>query len=186
MNKSLIAGRYARALLAYATERGEAEAVYPILSGLGRTLRPSAEWMGVQLIANPTISERRRSDALLTLMGAEVPESLRRFVDLVFSHNRESLLGEMARAYTRLYRQQKDITLVKITSAEPLDEEFVQKIVQVVQQHKGGEVEVETEVDRSLIGGFVLRVGGKVMDGSAKSAIERIRQQFISRNRTVV
>lgn len=186
MNKSLLAGRYAKALLAYALEVGEAEALYLLLRELGRTLRPSQEAAREELITNPTLSERESSEAVVKLMGESVPESLRRFVDLVFSHNRESLLGEMARAYTRLYRRHKGITFVRVTSAEVLSEELLRKICDVVRLHKGGEVEVETIVDRGLIGGFVLRVDGEVMDGSIRSAIERIRQQFVSKNKTLV
>lgn len=186
MNKSLLAGRYAKALLAYALEVGEAEMVYPLLRELGRTLRPSATVDRELLITNPTLTEGERSRAVVALMGDVVPESLRRFVDLVFSHNRESLLGEMARAYIRLYRRHKGITFVRITSAEELNEELLRKICEMVRHHRGGEVEVETIVDRGLIGGFVLRVDGEVMDGSARSAIERIRQQFVSKNKTLV
>lgn len=183
MNRSLLARRYAKALLAYAIEVGEADALYPLLRDLGRRLRPESV---EDVVCNPTISEHERGVAVVALAGEDAPASLRRFVDLVFAHNRESLLGEMARAYTRLYRKHRGITLVRVASAMAMDDATLQKIEQVVRQSRGGEVEMESEIDNSLIGGFVLRVDGMVMDGSAKRAIALIRQQFVNRNKTIV
>lgn len=183
MNRSLLAKRYAKALLAYAIEVGEADLLYPLLRDMGRVLRPAE---AVEVLCNPTLSEQRRSQIVVALAGEDTPESLRRWVDLVFSHNREALLGDMARAYMMLYRKHKGITLVRVTSAVALDASTLQKIEEVVRQKRGGVIEMETEIDQGLIGGFVLRIDGMVMDASAKRAIERIRQQFISRNKTIV
>ena len=88
MNRSLLAKRYAKALLAYATEVGEADLLYPLLRDLGRVLRPAE---AAEVVCNPTLSEQRRSQFVVALAGEGAPESLRRWVDLVFSHNREAL-----------------------------------------------------------------------------------------------
>ena len=50
----------------------------------------------------------------------------------------------------------------------------------------GGTVELVVEVNREIIGGFLLRVGGRLMDGSVKGQLERIRHQFIVKNRNIV
>ena len=181
MNRSLLAGRYAKALLAYALELGEAEVLYPILRDWRYKLHALRG-----MVNNPTLSERVRSEMVVAMVGECAPVSLRRFVDLVFSHNRESLLGDMAMAYVRLYREHKGITFVEVRSAEPLDSHTQQRVVELVRRLRGGEIEMAVEVDKGLLGGFVLRVDGELLDGSAKSAIERIRQQFVNKNKTIV
>lgn len=181
MNRSLLAGRYAKALLAYAIESGEAEALYPIFGKLRYALRTS---QGV--VGNPTLSKRARTEAVVAMVGEGAPALFGRFVDLVFSHNRESLLADMAMAYVRLYRRHKGITFVGVRSAVPLDGQTQQRICELVRRERGGEIEMQVEVEEGLLGGFVLRVDGEVLDGSAKSAIERIRQQFINKNKTIV
>ncbi len=181
MNNSLLAGRYAKALLAYALEVGEAEALYPILRDLRCKLHALRG-----MVCNPTLSEQTRAEAVVAMVGEGAPASLVRFVDLVFSHNRESLLVDMATAYVRLYRQHKGITFVEVRSAKPLDDCTQQRVVDMVRRQRGGEIEVAVEVEEELLGGFVLRVDGEVLDGSVKSAIGRIRQQFISKNKTIV
>lgn len=184
MNEGLLAGRYAKALLAYAIEVGEAEALYPILRSLGRTLRCDYKARGV--VDNPTLSEGVREAFVVALAGEEPPGSLVRFVDLVFRHNRERLLGEMARAYVGLYRRHRGIVYARIVVVTPPDESTTQRLKKIISQRFGGEVELDVEIDEGVIGGFVLRVEGRELDASARGAIERIRQQFITRNRNVV
>lgn len=184
MNESLLAGRYAKALLAYADEVGEAEALYPILLRLGRTLR--RDYGAVEVVSNPTLSEKVRCGFVVALAGEEPPVSLERFVRLVFDHNRERLLGEMARAYTKLYRQSRGITHAKVTASQPLDEEAMGRLKEIIRRRRGGEVELDVEIDPDLLGGFILHIEGEVLDASLKGQIERIRQQFIVRNRSIV
>ena len=181
MNRGLLAVRYAKALLAYAIEVGEADALYPIFGKLRYALRSSQE-----VVANPTLSEQTRAEAVVAMAGEGAPALFGRFVDLVFCHNRESLLADMAMAYVRLYRRHKGITFVGVRSAVPLDEHTQQRIAEMVHRQRGGEIEMQVEVEEGLLGGFVLRVDGEVLDGSARSAIERIRQQFVSKNKTLV
>ncbi len=181
MNRGLLAGRYAKALLAYAIEVGEADALYPVFCKLRYTLRSS---QGV--LSNPTLLEQARVESVVAMAGEDAPALFGRFVDLVFSHNRESLLADMAMAYVRLYRRHKGITFVEVRSAVPLGEQTRQRIEEMVRRQRGGEIEMQVEVEEGLLGGFVLRVDGEVLDGSAKSAIERIRQQFVNKNRTLV
>lgn len=184
MNESLLAGRYAKALLAYAEEVGEADALYPILLRLGRTLR--RDYGAAEVVGNPTLSEKVRCGFVVALAGEQPPVSLERFVRLVFDHDRERLLGEMARAYTKLYRQSRGITHAKVVTSTKMDAEVLRRLKEIIRQRRGGEVELEEEIDPELLGGFVLHIEGEVLDASAKGQIERIRQQFIVRNRSIV
>ena len=184
MNESLLARRYAKALLAYSQELGEAEALYPIMKHLGQRLRPQSHERDV--IGNPVIAEELREEFVVALAGNEAPTSLERFVKLVFDHNRESLLGEMARSFVRLYRTARGITYARLESAHPLDEHTREKIVALIVAHCGGEVELDTSVSESLIGGFVLRVDGRQLDGSVAGRLERIRRHFAEKNRSIV
>ncbi|MBO7300095.1 MAG: ATP synthase F1 subunit delta [Tidjanibacter sp.] len=184
MNESLLAGRYAKALLAYADEVGEADALYPILLRLGRTLRRN--YGAEMVVSNPTLSEQMRCNFVVALAGEKPPVSLERFVRLVFDHNREQLLGEMARAYTKLYRQSRGITHAKVTATHKMESEALERLKEIIRNRRGGDVELEEEIDPELLGGFVLHIEGEVLDASAKGQIERIRQQFIVRNRSIV
>lgn len=184
MNESLLAGRYAKALLSQALEEGQAEVLYPILKHLSQTLRSAVAARGV--VGNPTLSEELRARFVVALAGGECPPLLERFVDLVFEHGREALLGEIARAYVRLYRRHRGITYARVVTAQEMDEPTQRQLSQLLGQHFGGQVELDVMRDEQLLGGFVIRVDGKQMDASVKGQLERIRNQFISRNKSIV
>jgi F-type H+-transporting ATPase subunit delta len=184
MNESLLAGRYAKALLNQALEEGVAGELYPILRHLSRSIPTAAGWRAT--VDNPTLSEELRARFVVALAGGTPPELLVRFVELIFAHNREALLGEMARAYVRLYRRHQGITYARITTSRELTPATIEQLRGVLTERFGGQVELEIIVDAGLIGGFVVRVDGRQMDASIKGQLERIRRQFAGKNKTIV
>lgn len=184
MNESLLAGRYAKALLTQAVEEGQDGVLYPILRHLAQTLRSAHDVKSV--VGNPTLSEELRARFVVALAGGECPPLLARFVDLVFEHGREALLGEMSRAYVRLYRRHRGITYARVVSAHQIDEPTQRQLQELLGERFGGQVELDVVRDEQLLGGFIIRVDGKQMDASIRGQLERIRNQFISRNKSIV
>lgn len=184
MNESLLAKRYAKALLTHAEEVGEADVLYPIMRRLSDRLHTTAELRDV--VGNPTLANEVREKVVLASLGEKQPESLRRFVDLVFDQGRESILDKMARAYVGLYRHHKGITHALVVAATTLDETTQHRLVELLRTRYGGEIELDVEVDEQLLGGFILRVDDREMDGSIKGQLERIRNIFMTRNRSIV
>lgn len=184
MNESLLAGRYAKALLAQSVEEGREEVLYPIVKRLAQTLRSQVDLRGV--VDNPTLSEELRQRFVVALAGGEAPELLTRFVGLVFDHGREALLGEIARAYVGLYRRHKGITYARITTARKMDDPTRQQLQELLCRQFGGSVELDVVLDEQLLGGFIVSVDGKQLDASVSGQLERIRNQFTSRNKSIV
>jgi F-type H+-transporting ATPase subunit delta len=74
-----------------------------------------------------------------------------------------------------LYREQNGIALATVTSAEALSEEQLARITEQVKSVAGTDkVEINTAVDPALIGGFVLKVGSKVIDASLSGQVRRL------------
>lgn len=184
MNESLLAGRYAKALLAHADEVGEADLLYPLFRRLCCSLRTIS---GVACaVDNPTISSSIRSGMVIALAGEEVPESFKRFVALLFGHKREGLLGEIGRSYLKLYRSSRGLIHVELATASEMDAATLSRVEELVARREGGRVEMEVVVRPELIGGFVIKVDGKVLDGSISGELERIRRAIVGTNQSVV
>jgi len=60
------------------------------------------------------------------------------------------------------------------------------KIRSLIESKTGKTLQLTTEVDETLIGGFVLEVEDKLLDASVSRQLERIRSQFVERNRRIV
>lgn len=193
MNESLLAGRYAKALLAQAESLGQAGLLYPIMGQVAVGILGSKNLSA--LLKNPTEDVATKKQAVMSLVRESASEQkapkegvalLGSFVDMVFDHHRESSLAHIALAYKRLYRKLRGIVQVNLTTPQEPSKEMVDKLASVVKERVGGEVEMVCHVNPLVEGGFVLRVDDLQLDASLKGQLDKIRREFIRKNRTIV
>lgn len=108
-------------------------------------------------------------------MEAEITKLL---VDQVVRKGRERYLDNMAKAFVELYDIEKNISHAKLTSAEHMSDAEVESIKAALAQKTGSSIDLEIEVDPTLIGGFILKYGDNLFDGSVKSNLRKLRRTF--------
>jgi F-type H+-transporting ATPase subunit delta len=102
-------------------------------------------------------------------------EMTRRFVLLVARNRRLFALDRMIAAYlAELARRRGEIT-AQVTSATALDDEQHRALVETLRNEVGAKVQVEVDVDPSLIGGLIVRVGSRMIDNSLRSKLQRLQ-----------
>ena len=172
MDIGVISVRYARALLKSATENKVEELVYNNMLTLSESyLRvPQLRFT----IDNPMLSKDKKKSLILTACGAEVQVLTERFIDIVLSEDRESILQFMANSYITLYRQKKNVIRGRLITATAVRQATEQKMRQMVESRTNGTVEFESEVDPEIIGGFILEYDTYRMDSSVKSKLKSI------------
>ena len=89
-------------------------------------------------------------------------------------------LAQVAAEFGRLVDQRNGIVHATATSALPLDTAEMKKLTARLEQMTGGTVELTVEIDPSLLGGLVVRVGDRLIDGSVRGRLERLRTQLVS------
>ncbi len=190
MNDSLLAGRYAKALLAHADSLGQAEALYPIMGELAHVAMDSA---GVaQVLKNPIVGGEEKVrvvvEALCERVACEGESRMlvERFVGLVVGHHRERWLGQMALGYVRLYRKSRGIVRVNLTTTAEPEEALVERLRTMVEERTGGVAEINTHIQPSIEGGFVLQVDDLLLDASLRGQLEKIRKELLRKNKTLV
>lgn len=188
MNDSILIGRYAKALLAQADSVGQAEALYPTMEQLAHLLMGAHE-VG-EVLNNPMVSPERKRNIVLSLTGERCREECRallgRFVDLVLAHHRERWLGEMALGYVRLYRKSRGLVRVRLTTTTQPEEALLARLKSIVEERTGGVAEVVQYTSPNIEGGFVLQVDDLLLDASLKGQLEKIRREFLRKNKTLV
>lgn len=186
MNNSLLAGRYAKALLLQAESEGVVEALYGLLKSAveGVLVAPEVK----RVLASPTHTKEQKMGVLTNLSEQEWPALWERFVTLVLAGDRGNYIAQIARRYLAQYREKHNIVVVRLTTTKPAEAETLERIVRLVKEHYGTAVEVELveRVDPTIEGGFVLSVGDHRLDASLKGQIDKIRTQLLKRNKTIV
>ena len=125
-------------------------------------------------IDNPMLSKDKKKLLILTACGAEQQALTERFIDIVLSEDRESILQFMANSYITLYRQKKNVIRGRLITATAVSQATEQKMRQMVESRTNGTVEFESEVDPDIIGGFILEYDTFRMDSSVKTKLKSI------------
>ena len=97
---------------------------------------------------------------------------------LLVARGRLSMVGEIAEEYQRLLNSYRGIEEAEIITAVPIDEEDRLKIEERLGAIVGKKVVIKPEVDSSLIGGIVARIGDKLIDGSTRSRLEALKREM--------
>ena len=102
-------------------------------------------------------------------------EVIIKFLDLIRLENKFSLLFEISKAFTSLYRKDKNIAVVKVTSVEVIDDKTQKNIVAVLNDILKKEIIIDNVVDQGIIGGVVIEIGSYVIDSSFENVLRRIK-----------
>jgi len=167
-------GRYALALLDLADERKQLDPVAEDLRGLKAAIDESGDLR--RLIRSPLFTRAQKGRAMTAILEqAGVGELTRRFVLLVAHNRRLFALDRMIAAYlAELARRRGEVT-AQVTSATTLNDEQQLTLLETLRREVGSKVQVEVEVDPSLIGGLIVRVGSRMIDNSIRSKLQRLQ-----------
>ena len=172
MDIGVISVRYARALLKSATNAKVEDLLYQEMQQLARCFINVPQLRFT--IDNPMLSSEKKEALLLTAIGSEPSALVKSFIALVLKEGRESMIQFMANSYITLYRKQKNIIRVKLTTAVAVSPATEQKMREMVESKTNGTVEFETEVNSDIIGGFILEYDTFRMDASVQSKLRNI------------
>lgn len=131
-------------------------------------------------LSNPAIPLNQRSDAITGLLKGTASVPVQNLIQLLLRRGRIEELPRVAAEFRRLDDRRNGITHATATSAAPLTPDEVRALTQRLEQSTGGTIALDVQVDPSLLGGLVVRVGDRLIDGSVRGRLERLRNQLIS------
>ena len=170
MSQALTLARpYARAAFAIARE-GNALPAWS--DALAFAARVAADPTGSALLGNPGLIQ---ADATTLLAPEGADAMFGNFLGLLFENRRLPLLPEIAGMFDELRFEAERVVKAKVTSAVPMPAAELETIKAALKKRFGRDVEVETAVDESLIGGAVIDAGDVVIDGSLKGKLGRLQ-----------
>jgi len=172
-----LSGRYAKAVLDLAIEKGQLDAVYSDMLFLDSACRSSRDL--VNLLRSPIIKADKKGKVLDAITAGRVSEITASFNRLLLTKEREAYLPEIATSFIEQYKAYKGIRTVKLTTATPVGEDVKLAILDRLKAARNIEqVDLHTAVDAALIGGFVLEIGDELVDASVAFELKNIKKQF--------
>jgi F-type H+-transporting ATPase subunit delta len=128
-----------------------------------------------EAMASPVLEIEAKKAAITSLFSEQISPSFLNLLKLLTDRQRIGVLDAVLERLLELYRDQNGIALAMVTSAEALSEEQLAAITSQIKAVAGtDQVEVNSAIDPALIGGFVLKVGSKVIDASLAGQVRRL------------
>jgi F-type H+-transporting ATPase subunit delta len=164
MNNGKISIRYAKALLSSAKEAKVEEKVYSEMTTLENAFAQIQ--LLKQAMTNPTLTKEEKIQLLNSVFNNKASKLTQGFITLVVENGREDYFHRIALSFQELYRKDKNIVVTHLTTAIELDEPLKKKIINSVEEQENSKVELRTEVNPDIIGGYILDIDGKRLDAS--------------------
>lgn len=134
-----------------------------------------------QFLANPLLDPEAKKAVLRQVVGDQVNSVLLNFLMVLVDRNRIVFLDSVLRQYQALLRELNQTVLADVTTAIELSDRQRSQIKDQVIGFTGARnVELSVEIDPSLLGGLIIKVGSQVIDASLRTQLRRIGQQLVS------
>ena len=133
----------------------------------------------IEVLGNPSTPLDQRLEAAQGVFGG-FSQPVRNLLLLLVRRGRIEQLPRVAAEFARRDDERNGLTHATATSAAPLGQEEVRAIETRLEAMTGGRVTLELAVDPSLLGGVVVRIGDRLIDGSVRGRLERLRNQLAS------
>jgi F-type H+-transporting ATPase subunit delta len=176
------AKRYANALFELAREQKIDAEVESALAELSGALKGSVQ--AERLLMNPRLDlaeKRRMFTRILAGSGGPAGELLLNFFSVLFEKSRFNLVHEVAAEYKIIADQAQGESIAVVRTAQPLDPASEAKLTAVLEKRTGTKVFLKKEVDASVLGGVEVRIGNRVIDGTIRGGIARMRGELLKR-----
>ena len=171
-----LAERYARALLEVAEDersgKGSDERIADELTALTQVFARGAQL--TRFLESPQIPTPEKLTLLRTALEAGCARLLVNFLCLMVERHRVHELPMVIEEYLRLYHADRGIQHTAVTAARPLRAEERQGLVARLEAMTGRAIHLEVRVDAALVGGLVLRLDHRVVDGSLRRRLQEL------------
>ncbi len=182
MRGHAIAQRYAKALFDIGADAGDAtlDRVQQTLAALAETISASPEL--TDMLRSPVISATEKEQALahlLTLLAPDLPESesrmLKNFCSVLAEKNRLPLFSLIAEAFSAMLDSRRQIVRGSLRTAIELDDAKRSSIKNQLEKSLDGTLDLDYQVDPSILGGMTLKLGNRMLDASLRTQLEALR-----------
>lgn len=179
---SVVAKRYAKALVALARENGRLADTGEQLKRLSQLIDQHPELKA--LLHNPAISRHFKEDLLTDLTHrSRIGPMETNFLRLLLEKGRLPHLSNIVALYDALAEEAQNRLRVHVKSAFPLAPALLEEIRQRFSRYTNKEIVIEQDIDPELIGGIVAQMGSLVLDGSIRNELLRLKADLIGDHR---
>lgn len=131
-------------------------------------------------LSNPQVQPSDKKQLLNKVLGDDVAKSVHNFMLLLIDKHRIALIEEIVGEYEALSNQARNIVVAHVTTASPLNQKQQTALTAKLKAITDKDIQLKTHIDPSIIGGVVVKMGDRLIDGSVTSQIKSLEKQLMA------
>lgn len=177
MSSQTVARRYATALADVIIERREEAEVRSELAAWERLIVDNAALL--EALSNPTVPYDQKRNVLEELVQrTRVRSTTANFLRLLLKNQRLPELAQVNLKLAEVLDERAGVVSVQVISARPLADALKVQLREKLSELTGRTAQLKFEMDESLLGGVVTRIGSTIYDGSVSNQLSRLREEL--------
>ncbi len=128
------------------------------------------------LVGNPKFKKEKLTELLLDICKGNIDKEASNFLKLLSQNNRLDLVQTISELFEELKAEDEGYVAVDVFTAFPFAKEDEKKFAVNLEKTLNKKIHMNVAVDKSLIGGVLVRAGDKVIDGSIKGQLDSLRK----------
>lgn len=170
--------RYAQAVFQIAQEHGDIDAWLDDARALAElTDDPAA----AEFLDAPQIPDAKKLQTIQQTLGDSVNPLALNLLGLLAARRLTHIMPDVLSQLTDMVDQHRGVQWADVTTAVPMDDERTTEIAELIGGIVGGKVSLRTYVEPDIIGGLIVRVGDRVIDGSVRAKMRNMEREIVER-----
>ena len=169
---------YAFALFELCNEENTLKDTYEELGALKKIFDDNGELL--ELLSSPSMGEEDKHSVLKNIFEGRVSETTFNFLNVLSDHGRAKYFDKIYDVFHGLYNDKMGIMEVEVVTSEPLSEKLEKKLILKLEAQSGKRVLINKTVDKSIIGGIIVRYCDSEIDGSLRKRLSDLRKSIDS------
>jgi F-type H+-transporting ATPase subunit delta len=179
MKTTRAASRYAKALLELATELNQKDQVYADVQDALKSINDSRELR--VFLMSPVVKYKQKQAVLRKIFSASVSELTLHFILLITQHGREASLPQIFESFILQYKASKNILDATIKVSTDVSAASLAGITAKLEAKLGKTIDLTTEIDENLIGGYVIEMDNYRLDASIAGGLNKLKRELITK-----
>lgn len=168
---------YAEALFQVARAEETLDRVEEELTRLNKSLDANSELR--EFLSNPQISSDGKKSALFQIFGGKISPITLHWMNMVIDQGRQRRLPAIIEAFLTLTEDARDKVTAEVITSIPLSEDLANRLEKELSKITKKRVFLKPMVDDSILGGVIVKIENKVIDGSVKHRLEEMKNEMI-------
>lgn len=173
---NVIANRYAEALFQIGEEEKLTDMLYQELSEIVNLIKVNQDLFSI--LKSPVISKKEKISLIDNIFEDKININIKNFFKILIEQDRISFISDISDSYKELLNEKNNILEGFVISAIPMKKEEIKELEEKLSEKYNKNVTLENKVDKSILGGVLVRLGNEEIDGTVKTRLDKMKEQL--------